>query len=71
MVMPRPRGEALKIAKAAIPGLKNALKGESFPKSHGSRIGVVEEKVVSDNEKMTKDFRKTYEKKKTRVRRKA
>lgn len=67
MVMPRPRGEALKIAERTIPGLRSSLKGETFPKTRGSRNGDVEKNVIKDNKKSFKDFRRITNEKKTRL----
>lgn len=67
MAMPRPRGKALKIAEKTIPNLRASLKGSDFPRTRGSHNGDVEEKVIKDNAKSFKDFRRITNEKKTRI----
>ncbi len=69
MAMPRPKGEALKIAERTIPGLRHSLKGSKSPKTRGSKNGDVEQKVMKDNNESFRDFRRIINEKKTRLQR--
>ncbi len=64
MVMPRPSGEAQKIAEEVIPGLNMNRRGYFRKKNKGVPNDEVELKIVNINENRG---RLSYEKEKTRL----